>query len=297
MSRCHCEKQSDEAIWWCIGIATATERRLAMTRQDSKSNKVVDMETLNVTIIDNEDRKSAEVPISEEVPLTIEVNDKELATLLCSPEHIENLVTGFLYTSGIIQNLSQLKAITLDDARWKASATIEGDGFADDLVFKRIYTSGCGKGVIFHNPLDLINRVKIISAFKVESKVIREFMKTFQKQSEEHRLTQGIHSAALATRDEILIYRDDIGRHNAIDKVVGEALSNNIGFADKFLLTSGRISSEILSKALRCRMPMIAAIGAPTNQAVKLARQVGLTIVGLVRGPKMIVFSGEERIC
>ena len=193
------------------------------------------MENLNAIIIDKEERKSADVPVSQEVPLTIEVNDKELATLLCSPEHIENLVTGFLYTSGIIQNFSQLTSLIIDEERWKVNVTIEGEGFADDLVFKRIYTSGCGKGVIFHNPLDLINRVQIVSDFKVESTVVREFMKTFQKNSREHQLTHGIHSAALASQDEILIFRDDIGRHNAIDKVVGEALSNNIGFADKFL--------------------------------------------------------------
>jgi FdhD protein len=237
------------------------------------------------------------MPVSEEVPLTIEVNGRELATLLCSPEHLKNLVTGFLFTNGLIQNLSQQKSLTIDTERWKAGVKIEGDGFADDLIFKRIYTSGCGKGVIFHNPLDLINRVKIVSDFNVKNESIREFMKIFQKQSQEHELTHGIHSAALASCDKILISRDDIGRHNAIDKVIGEALYTNIGFTDKILLTSGRISSEILSKALRCRMPILAAIGAPTNQAVKLARQVGLTIVGLVRGAKMFVYSGEERIC
>ena len=147
------------------------------------------MENLNAIIINGEERKSADVPVSQEVPLTIEVNDKELATLLCSPEHIENLVTGFLYTSGIIQNIAQQKLLIIDEERWKANVTIEGEGFADDLVFKRIYTSGCGKGVIFHNPLDLINRVQIISDFKVSSQVIREFMKTFQKQSQELWLT------------------------------------------------------------------------------------------------------------
>lgn len=255
------------------------------------------MENLQVTIIDHGEKKSARMPVSEEVPLTIEVNGRELATLLCSPEHLKNLVTGFLFTNGLIQNLSQQKSLTIDTERWKAGVKIEGDGFADDLVFKRIYTSGCGKGVIFHNPLDLINRVKIVSDFNVKNEIIREFMKIFQKQSQEHQLTHGIHSAALASRDKILISRDDIGRHNAIDKVIGEALYTNIGFTDKILLTSGRISSEILSKALRCRMPVLAAIGAPTNQAVKLARQVGLTIVGLVRGAKMFVYSGEERIC
>ena len=255
------------------------------------------MENLQVTIIDHGEKKSARMPVSEEVPLTVEVNGRELATLLCSPEHLKNLVAGFLFTNGLIQNLSQQKSLTIDTERWKAGVKIEGDGFADDLVFKRIYTSGCGKGVIFHNPLDLINRVKIISDFNVKSEFIREFMKTFQKQSPEHQLTHGIHSAALASRDKILIFRDDIGRHNAMDKVIGEALYTNIGFTDKILLTSGRISSEILSKALRCRMPVLAAIGAPTNQAVKLARQVGLTIVCLVRVTKMFVYSGEERIC
>ena len=255
------------------------------------------MENLQVTIIDHGEKKSARMPVSEEVPLTIEVTGRELATLLCSPEHLKNLVTGFLFTNGLIQNLSQQKSLTIDTERWKAGVKIEGDGFTDDLVFKRIYTSGCGKGVIFHNPLDLINRVKIVSDFNVTSEIIREFMKTFQKQSQEHQLTHGIHSAALVSRDKILISRDDIGRHNAIDKVIGEALYTNVGFTDKILLTSGRISSEILSKALRCRMPVLAAIGAPTNQAVKLARQVGLTIVGLVRGNKMFVYSGEERIC
>lgn len=254
------------------------------------------MEYLQAIEINREERNSVQVPVSEEVPLTIELNGRELATLLCSPEHLKNLVTGFLFTNGFIQNLSQQNSIIIDTQRWMASISIEGDLFADDLSFKRIYTSGCGKGVIFHNPLDLINRVKIESDFSVDSLVIREFMKTFQKQSQEHQLTHGIHSAALASREEIFIARDDIGRHNAIDKVIGESLYKNIGFADKILLTSGRISSEILSKALRCRMPVLAAIGAPTNQAVKLARQVGLTIAGLVRGPKMIVYSGEERI-
>lgn len=254
------------------------------------------METFSVTKIDVGEKSTADVPVSEEIPLTIDINSKELATLLASPQHLKNLITGFLFSSGFIQNTGQIRTISIDEQRWKADVTASGSGLDDDLVFKRIYTSGCGKGVIFHNPLDLFNRTRIVNDFCVQSEVIREFMKTFQKSSEEHQLTRGIHSAALASTREILISRDDIGRHNAIDKVIGEALYSNIDFKDKILLTSGRISSEILSKVLRCQMPVIAAIGAPTNQAVKLACQTGLTIAGLVRGPKMFVFSGEERI-
>ena len=114
--------------------------------------------------------------------------------------------------------------------------------------------------------------------------------------SEEVPLSLEDNGKELVTRDEVLIFRDDIGRHNAMDKVIGEALYSHISFTNKILLTSGRMSSEILSKVLRCRMPVIAAIGAPTNQAVQLARQAELTIAGLVRGSKMFVYSGEERL-
>jgi len=253
------------------------------------------MENFSVTAIDHGEKTIVEVPVSEEVPLTIEVNGRELATLLSSPRHLRNLVTGFLFTSGFIREAGQIKHIDIDRERWKAEVQVEGD-FPDDLVFKRVYTSGCGKGVIFHNPLDLFNRVKLTGNFQVSGDALREMMKVFQKQSAEHQLTRGIHSAALASREEILIFRDDIGRHNAIDKVIGEAVYRQSGLADKILLTSGRISSEILSKVLRCRMPVLAAIGAPTNQAVKLAREADLTIAGRVRGPKMFVYSGEARI-
>jgi len=255
------------------------------------------MESFEITTVDSGIRERKIVPISEEVPLTITVNGRELATLLCSPEYLRNLATGFLYTNGLIREASSLKSLTVDRDRWNVTVDIEGEGLDEEFVFKRIYTSGCGKGVIFHNPLDLINRKRLENDMRVNSTDITALMKTFQKRSEEHQRTRGVHSGALATPEEILIFRDDIGRHNALDKVIGEALYRHTGFPDKILLTSGRISSEILSKVLRCQMPLIVAAGAPTNQAVKLARQANLTLVGRVRGNRMNVYSGEERIC
>jgi FdhD protein len=255
------------------------------------------MESFEITTIDSGIREKKIVPISEEVPLTVITHGRELATLLCSPGYIRNLVAGFLYTNGLIRDISSLKSLTVDRDRWNVTADIEGEGLDEDFVFKRIYTSGCGKGVIFHNPLDLINRKRLKNGMRINSTDIAALMKTFQKRSEEHQLTRGVHSGALAAPEGILIFRDDIGRHNALDKVIGEALYRQTGFQDKILLTSGRISSEILSKVLRCQMPLIVAAGAPTNQAVKLAREVNLTLVGRVRGDRMNVYSGEERIC
>ncbi|MDT8284493.1 MAG: formate dehydrogenase accessory sulfurtransferase FdhD, partial [Thermovirgaceae bacterium] len=198
---------------------------------------------------------------------------------------------------GLLQDITALKSIVIDRERWNAITDIDEDGLNEDLVFKRVYTSGCGKGIIFHNPLDLINRTKLNDMFCVKGEAIAALMKEFQAWSEEHSMTRGVHSGALATPEKMLIFRDDIGRHNALDKVIGEAIATGTGFPEKILLTSGRISSEILSKVLRCRMPVIAAVGAPTNQAVKLARQANITLVGRVKGCRMNVYSGEERIC
>jgi len=254
------------------------------------------MESFDITLIKGGERDKAFHPVSEEIPLTIEINGNELATLLCSPADLKELVYGFLYTSGFIGDASDVKTLVIDQDRWKAAVEIAESGMSEKMLFKRIYTSGCGKGVIFHNPLDVMQRTRIPDGFSVNNQRITGLMKMFQTASSEHKETRGVHSSALADADDVLFFKDDIGRHNAMDKVIGEALYRRIDFSDKMILTSGRISSEILSKVLRCRIPIIVAAGAPTNQAVKFARNVNLTVVGLARGNTMFIFSGDERI-
>jgi FdhD protein len=252
------------------------------------------MEGIEILKFQDDSSRRVLEDISEEVPLTIEVNGDELATLLCSPDHLENLVTGFLFTSGVISDSRALKSLVIDTERFNARAEIEDDG--SEFVFKRVYTSGCGKGVIFHNPMDVIHKTRLEEGFVLRAAEISWLMKEFIKGSPEHTKTRGVHSGALASRGRILIFRDDIGRHNALDKVIGEALTKGLDFAETIMFTTGRISSEILSKALRCRIPVLAALGSPTNQAVKLARVVNLTLVGQVKGSRMDVYSGEARL-
>ena len=232
--------------------------------------------------------------ITEEVPLTIEVNGREMATLLCSPNDMKSLVVGFLYTSGFIEEASAITSLVVDSERWKAYVDAVVN-FPPEVIFKRIYTSGCGKGVIFHSPMDLMQRIRIPDGFAIDGEKIAELMRKFLTGSGEYRQTGGVHSSALVGEDGMILM-DDLGRHNAVDKVIGEGLLKRVGFGDKMLLTSGRISSEIVSKVLRCRAPVIASSGAPTNQAVKLARDANLTVLGFIRGKRMNVYSGEQRI-
>jgi FdhD protein len=232
--------------------------------------------------------------VTEEVPLTIELNGSELATLLCSPTDLKNLVIGFLYTSGFIEDALSITSLIIDQDRWKAyvDCTVT---FPSEMLFKRIYTSGCGKGIIFHNPLDLMQRVRLADGFTIAGENFFGMMKKFITSSEEFRLTGGVHSAALVGGTE-MIFKDDLGRHNALDKVIGDGLQKKIDFSAQVALTSGRVSSEVVAKVLRCQIPIMASSGAPTNQAVKIAREANMTLLGFVRGQRLNVYSGEQRI-
>lgn len=234
--------------------------------------------------------------VVEEVPFTLMLGEQELGTFLCSPSDLEDLVTGILFTSGIIREARDVKNIIINSERWVAYVDLVNPQAAENLTLKRLYTSGCGKGLLFYNIHDLNSRAKVVSDFKIEPQVISALMLEFQGKSEVYRKTGGIHSAALADEKGILIFKEDIGRHNAIDKVIGHRLKEGLGFENKIMISSGRISSEVLFKTQKCGIPIVISRSAPTDQAVKHARDSEITLVCFARGKRMNVYSAEERI-
>jgi len=254
------------------------------------------MENIKILKIRGDSYEKKEDFLVEEVPLTIMANGSELVTLLCSPIDIEDLVTGFLFTSGLVIKINDLKNMRVDRKRWTVYVDLIEDAIMKERTFKRIYTSGCGKGTLFYNAFDLINKKKNTSDLKIAKNYIFALMKDFQNKSELFKTTGGVHSAALADKKTILTFKDDIGRHNAIDKVIGYCLNKNILLKNKILVTSGRISSEVLFKAQKVGFPIIISRSAPTNQAVKLAQDLKITLVGFVRGKSMNIYSEPARI-
>ncbi|OPY13428.1 MAG: formate dehydrogenase accessory protein [Syntrophus sp. PtaB.Bin001] len=252
------------------------------------------MEIFEITKITPEGLVKVEKALSEEIPLTIEVNGNEIATILASPSHIDDLAKGFLFTSGMISGVSEIRNLFVDMDRFRAVVEVEGD--LKNFLFKRIYTSGCGKGVIFHNPLDVMGKKAIDDDFRIENEKLIALMKKFVSKQREHSDARGVHEAAMASSEAIYVARVDIGRHNAIDKVIGASLAAGVNMSDKILLTTGRVSSEIFSKILRARIPVITALGSCTNQAAKLARVTNITLVARARGGRGEIFSGEQRI-
>lgn len=246
--------------------------------------------------IDRDGRKKLRDTVTDEVPLTITLNGKELLTLLCSPSSLKELSTGFLYTSGIIKSINDIKSVVIDKRNMTSFVELKRKFSDEELVFKRLYTPGCGRGVFFYSVLDKIPRKKLGKDFKMSAEKIMKLMNVFEKKSSAFKDTGGVHSAGFGNGKKILIFKEDIGRHNALDKVVGEALMKNLDMEKLIVLTSGRISSDIMFKVRRTGVCIIVSRGAPTDQSVKLAREWNLTLAGFARGKRMNVYSAESRI-
>jgi FdhD protein len=240
--------------------------------------------------------KRLEDKVVAEAPLTIIINDVELSTLLCSPAKLKELAVGYLVAEGFISSADDIKSISLNEKTTTIRIETRKSIDKADLDKKRIITSGCGRGQTFYNYRDFSNCLPIKSKFKIEAKVIAKLMGEFQKKSETFKETGGVHSAALCREGRILAFSEDIGRHNAIDKIIGEAVLKGENPKDKYLMTSGRMSSEIVIKAARLEVPLIVSRSAPTGMAVRIAKQLNLTLVGFARGPRMNVYTGEDRI-
>jgi len=255
------------------------------------------VERFPIQRVTEEGKKSTEDLVTKELPLTIILNNRELVTLLCSPGDIEYLAIGFLSSEGLVKGRDEIKKITVDDQRGVVRVETEADKeFANELLFKRLITSGCGRGASFYSAADAEGQVKVESQIGISTFEVFALVKEFQHRSEVYRTTGGVHSAALCDNKGILIFSEDIGRHNAIDKIFGRCILRDIPTDNRIIITSGRISSEILLKVARRNIPVIISKSAPTNLGVRLADDLGITLIGFVRGKRMNAYTNDWRI-
>ncbi|RQD74048.1 MAG: formate dehydrogenase accessory sulfurtransferase FdhD, partial [Candidatus Syntrophonatronum acetioxidans] len=152
------------------------------------------------------------------------------------------------------------------------------------------------KGTIFFSVLDSLTSKPIETEIYFSPAQISTLMKDLQKRADLFRQTGGVHSSALGTAEGIISFCEDIGRHNAVDKLLGECIDKEISLEDKMLITSGRLSSEILLKAAKIGIPVLLSRAAPSSLSVELARKLGITMVGFIRGKRMNIYAGEWRI-
>jgi FdhD protein len=232
-----------------------------------------------------------EIAVVQERPLSLYVNGQELVTLLCTPSKLEALVVGFLSFEGIIRSLDDIQSLTI----------LEGDGCADvrlasDFVppRRRVHTSGCGGGITFS--LESRGSAALQDDSTLDPRSLFPLIRALYAEAHGYRESRGIHAAALAEGEKLLIVAEDVGRHNALDKVCGEAMLRGIPTTGEVLLATGRISSEMLRKAAHMGTPVVLSRTSATTLSIELAKRLGLTLIGYVRGDSFIVYSHPERL-
>ncbi len=258
------------------------------------SSLAKDVEVLRIS---GDRRRHARVAVVREVPLTIFLNDREIVTLLCTGAHAESLAVGFLKSEGLLHKRRNLKSVKVDEERQAVRVlTHESTELAEKLFEKRTLTSGCGKGTVFYNVLDSLQSRPIQNSLTIKVSQIRQLMRQLQDRSDLYRRSRGVHNCGLADKERIMIFRTDIGRHNAVDMILGECFLRDVPTSDKILVTTGRLTSEILIKAAKMEIPMLISRSAATSLSLDLAHNLNMTVIGYVRGGSIVAYTGSENL-
>jgi FdhD protein len=241
--------------------------------------------------------QETQVAAIQEVPLTIYLNGHEVVTLLCTGKYPKFLALGFLKSDGLITDCKQIRDIRVEEEheRLKVHVDTSHDPFKLQRL-ERSITSGCGKGTNFERNVETIALKTVTAKLTVTPEEIFQLAAELQERSTLYRATRGCHNALLATPEKILIFREDIGRHNAIDMICGECFLDNIPTKDKLIVSTGRIASEILLKAIRLGVPILVSGSAATRFSIDLARRTNMTVIGQVRQGRMVVYNHGGRI-
>lgn len=248
---------------------------------------------------DGSSRRSEVDHVAREEPLQITVDGTPVAVVMRTPGHDEDLVRGFLITEGIVDNLNYVSRIDLEQKQNHAYVFLTDDVMLDQARLSRNLYSASSCGICGKASIDSIRQSypPVEDGFSIHEHVLLGLPDALRSAQQVFSSTGGLHAAALMdATGQVLVLREDVGRHNAIDKVIGCGLVDGIDFSNTLLQLSGRVSFEVMQKALAVGIPMVSAISAPTSLAVDFARESNQTLVGFLRPPSYNVYAGEQRV-
>ena len=251
--------------------------------------------TQPVAGIDHEGRK-VEASIVYERPLTIFLNDQEIVTAMTIGDHPDYLALGFLLNQNMLQVDDDVTAIDYDeDLELIVIRTARQTDYEEKLK-RKVRTSGCAQGTVFGDLMERFEDVRLPNDQKLKTSWLYSLMKQINTCPSLYLKAGAIHGCALCSEDQILLYMEDVGRHNAVDKIAGYMFQHDIQAAGKIFYTTGRLTSEMIIKTVQMGIPILVSRSGFTAWGVELARQAGLTLIGRARGRRFLALSGAERI-
>lgn len=244
----------------------------------------------------NEKGELKVVEIAGELPLTIFVDGREIVTLMTLGTHPEELALGYLRNQRLIENIETVESVLVD---WETESadikTVKG-GTGDLLqgkLTKRTVTTGCGQGTIFSCTIDGLYETKITPIILHQSTVNR-ILKDLTRYNEIYKAAGAVHACALCSENQVEIFVEDVGRHNAADTIAGKMWLEGISGQGKIFYSTGRLTSEIVMKAALMEIPVIISRSGITQMGLELAQELGITMIARAKGGKLLIFSGQE---
>jgi FdhD protein len=238
---------------------------------------------------------AAEIRVVEERALTIFLNSQEIVTAMTIGDYPEYLATGYLLNQGMLQADDVITAIDHDDDLEVVVVRTRRQTDYEEKLKKKTRTSGCAVGTVFGDVMEQLEGVRLPEA-ELRTSWLYALAKKINTRPSLYLEAGAIHGSVLCQRDRPLIFMEDVGRHNAVDKIAGWMFCEGVEGADKILYTTGRLTSEMVIKTALMGIPVLASRSGFTAWGVELAQQVGLTLIGRMRGQRFHCLSGAERV-
>ena len=250
--------------------------------------------TRAVTGVDHTGAQS-EISVVEERPLTIYLNRQEIVTAMTIGDYPEYLALGFLRNQGMLRDDDVITGVDYDEELETAVVRTEVETSYEEKLQKKTRTSGCAVGTVFGDMMEGLEDVRL-PATPVRTSWLYALAHKINRTPSLYLEAGAIHGTVLCHRERPLVYMEDVGRHNAVDKIAGWMLSTGSDPADKILYTTGRLTSEMVIKTAMMGIPVLVSRSGFTAWGVEIAREVGLTLIGRMRGQRFICLSGEDRL-
>jgi len=244
----------------------------------------------------DQEGKRIETPVVVERPLTLFLNSQEIVTMMGICDYPEYLAVGYLLNQNMLQPDDTITGIDYDDDLETVVVRTERETDFEGKLKKKTQTSGCAQGTVFGDLMEKFEEVDLPPDAVIRTSWLYALSKKINTAPSLYLKSGAIHGCVLAERDRPLIYMEDVGRHNAVDKIAGYMLLNDVGPADKIFYTTGRLTSEMVIKTVQMGIPILVSRSGFTAWGVDLARQAGLTLIGRAKGKRFVALSGEERI-
>ncbi len=241
------------------------------------------------------DGRAVEIRVVEERPLTIFLNGQEIVTAMTIGDHPDLLAVGYLLNQNMLRPGDALTGVDVDAETETVVVRTERATNYEEKLKKKTRTSGCAVGTVFGDVMEALEGVSLPAA-EVRVSALHTLARKINTAPSLYLAAGAIHGCVLCSGDRPLVYMEDVGRHNAVDKIAGWAFVNGAGMADKLLYTTGRLTSEMVIKTALMGCPALVSRSGFTGWGVEIARQVGLTLIGRMRGRRFVCLSGEARL-